>query len=136
MSGKAIFAQLRGNGAVADLVATRVYPVGSAPTNPAIPYVEYDTTGADFPRSYTGSSGLADAEIDIACVAGSYADAVALATAVRKALDNQSGTWGGIVVQGAFVTGNPESAVPIGDAGPDLGQRYEADLSVRLWYEL
>jgi hypothetical protein len=135
-AAKALFAKLTDPaGGTYALLATRVYPLGNVPDPPTLPYVEYDVADSDFPRTYTGDSNQGNVLIDVACVGETYAAAVELARAVRNDLDNQRGTWGGVVVQGAFVDGTGEQVTSVGGIGREV-QRFEADLTVRIWFLL
>jgi hypothetical protein len=100
MIGKAIHARLTSDPAVSAIIAGRVFPHMATGTYPAVVYAE-DT--AEYPRHYTGSDGYTRTTAEIGCLARSYGAAIDLAAAVRAALDNKAGTWGGIDVQGCFL---------------------------------
>lgn len=102
MVGKAIYSRLTSDAPTAAIVGTRVFPDEAPQKNRTFPLIVYELTDQQNVRSYSGSSGLASRIVRIECAARTKEAAQALAEAVDDALDNQSGTWGGIVVQGVF----------------------------------
>lgn len=130
-AGKAIHGRLSTVSAVTAICATRTYPHGDVPDPVTLPFVAYDVQDTDTHPHYTGE-GPFEVFVDLSCVAASKLGAAALAKAVRQALNVQSGTWGGIVVLGTFVSGGGDEAEKVTDARGVV--RYVSELSVRLWY--
>jgi hypothetical protein len=100
-AGKAIYGRLSTVDAVSALVGNRIEPLESGQAR-EYPRIAYDPDDAERPGGYTSGSGITFTDVSVYCVARTYAGAVALATAVRDAMDRQTGTWGGVVVQGCF----------------------------------
>jgi len=100
--GKAVSAILTGDAAVAALVGTRVWPMrlkqGTLQTS-----ITYQRISAARSHTHDGPVGLNGSRIQVDCWAATYGAADALATAVRRALDNYEGTAAGIRIQRVFL---------------------------------
>ena len=83
---EAVYAILTGDGGVAELAGSRVYPQ-RIPQGAALPAVAYARVSTRRVKSHGGSSGLARPRIQVNGTAASYQAAKALASAVRGALD-------------------------------------------------
>ena len=101
MIEEVIFSILSGDATVAALAGSRGYPL-PAPQGGAHPFVTYQRIGTNRARALEGSVGLADVRMQIDCwgqdragISGS-AEARALATAARKALDGTRGLIAGV----------------------------------------
>lgn len=118
MIGKAIFSQLTGNAPVAALVAGRVYPE-LATDQKDYPAIVYDADDdKDEARSLSGVASLRKYTVNLAVIARDYPTLIDLCEKTIAALDNQAGTWGGIVVQGAFYEpSGDETILHVQDAG-------------------
>lgn len=87
----------------------RIYPHDQPPQNRTYPLICYRCSNDDRgDRLNAGRGELVSENISIASIARTYDEARALSAAVSIALDNQSGTWAGIEVQGCFKEGNDE----------------------------
>jgi hypothetical protein len=135
----ALFAQLSNDGAVGDLVgssnAARIFPkISPQALAGSYPQIVYEITDSDQARHYTGSGGLYSFNGTLFCIADSYAGVIALADAMRAALDNRNGTWGGVAVQGCFIDEGNEGVEETGDQGE---QRilYVKELRFLLWIQ-
>jgi hypothetical protein len=103
MLGPAIYSKLSGDAAVAAIVGTRIFPEDVPQTLRTFPLIVYTMGDAEHLSNFTGSSHLANRRVTIESAAMTYEAAQGLADAVRAAFADQSGTWGGITVQGAFI---------------------------------
>ena len=108
---KGVYSRLTTDTEITELVGARVYPhLAPQTSGPQQPTIVYSVEQNEYGRTYAGGDGLADALVFITCVAGKYADAVELSKRVRARLDNQEGTWGGVVVAGCFHTDETEDS--------------------------
>jgi hypothetical protein len=128
--GKAIFGRLTTEDNVAAIVATRVFPQVDVDES-AAPRIEYEVTGDD-PVYPIEVSNLSRGEVSIELVAETEAAVADLAIAVVNALNDQAGTWGGVVVQGCFCQTSGSDTMPLLD-----GDRifYTRGLSATIWYQ-
>jgi hypothetical protein len=133
MLGKAIYSKLSGTVAVSADVGTRIFPEAAPEQGLTFPLIVYSMTDAQHINSYSGASSLANRRVTVQCAASTYSAANTLAKNVRETLDNQSGTWGGIVVQGAFIE-SQQDAVQTVVAGEDL-KVYVAELEFLVWFQ-
>ncbi len=136
MIGKAIYTRLTTAGtATLALISTRLYPkVVPEHVEPVYPLAIYGVEDEERTCTYTGSTGLNSSRVVIACYATTETSAKALRRAVLDDLDNESGTWGGIVVQGAFF--ETENEIPSRD--PTTGEEsllFGCELEFLVWYE-
>lgn len=100
----AIYARLSGDAAVAALVGTRIYPQ-EGPENAVYPLIIYfQVSGGDkSSRGLTGAQKHFRTLQQVDILARTPAEAIAIAAAVRAALDghvNQS--WGGVTIPAAL----------------------------------
>jgi hypothetical protein len=106
MSLKDIRAGLRtfllADGAVAALVATRIYPV-KLPQGITAPSIVYNEISGQGDHHNEGPSGLVAVRMQIAAWAQSADAAHALFLAVKEAIDGYRGMMGSVEVQGVFV---------------------------------
>jgi hypothetical protein len=72
------------------------------------PRIVYTINESDRPRTYAGSCGVTKSSVDVECQANSYTAAQTLGQSVVAALDNASGTWGGVVVQFSYFDNSTE----------------------------
>lgn len=106
MINRAVFWKLSNDPAITAIVGKRVYPHTHPPTTqPTYPLIVFSPAEAE-PMGTT----MTRHDVDIACIASSLAAARSLADAVRVALDDQRGTWGGVIVDRAtFVSSNEQT---------------------------
>ena len=132
MLGKAIYARLSEDSGVAALVGTRVYPFEQPPQNRVYPLITYKIGGdEDDIQTYDGASQLTDDSVDVACIAESYSAAAELNEAIKAALNGQLGTWGGIVVKGAFKDPGEHDVQTPGDTDKKF---FIIESSYTIWY--
>jgi hypothetical protein len=103
MLGPAIYSKLHGDTAVAAVVSDRIFPEDVPQTLRTFPLIVYTMGDAEHLSSYTGGTRLANRRVTIESAAMTYEAAQALADLVRLSIADQSGVWGGITVQGAFI---------------------------------
>ena len=72
--------------ALTALVSSRVYPL-VLPQNAALPAIAYQRISGPREHSHSGPSGLAHPRIQLACWAATYAEAKAVAAALRQGID-------------------------------------------------
>jgi hypothetical protein len=101
----AVYAVLTGDVTLSALVGGRVYPQ-PIPQEAALPAVAYQRISTRRVRSHSGPSGLARPRVQVTASANSYAQAKAVAAAVRGALDGLRATVAGVEVQGAWLDGD------------------------------
>jgi len=90
MIGKVIYDVLTEDSTVSTLVSTRVYP-SYADTKATYPLVTYDVV-SNVATVAKGTVSLVDVyRVQVNCIATTYAGAIALAVAVRSALEGFSG---------------------------------------------
>lgn len=116
--GAAIYGKLTAD--LADTIGDRVFPAKAVQFK-ARPLVAYDVTRSDYDRHYQGASGLSSHDVTLSCVGDDYDSTEALALAVRELIDNGAGAWGGVTVQGCFVT-------DVGDSS-----EFEVETDVVVW---
>lgn len=95
---KAIRSLLVDDGAVAALVADRVYPVRRKQGS-ALPAVVYQQITGVRDHTFAGPSGFVASRFQITCWAETYSGADVLADAVRPVLDGYAGTIESVVIQ-------------------------------------
>lgn len=94
---EALVTRLQGNEALGALVGARIYPA-KAPQATKAAYVVYDLIGGENVAAHDGFSGLRTGRISFSCCAGRYAEAKAVAEAVRMALAGWRGQVGALEV--------------------------------------
>jgi len=90
---KAIYSLLAAGGDVAELVATRIYPL-MLPQPATLPAVTYQRIAGDWDITMDGANNYAEEMFQVNCWATSYKGARQLADTVRKVLDNYDDTTG------------------------------------------
>lgn len=90
----AIAKQLLANTGVATLVGTRIYPVW-LPQGCTYPAISYLKVSGSRVHTMGASEAGANPRVQISCWGRTYADVKSVASAVRAALDQFSGTLGG-----------------------------------------
>ncbi len=100
-----IVARLLANGTLAALVGTRIY-AQVAPADATTPYIVWQRTSVQRVDSHDGASGLATQMYQVNCFDEDYLDVLAVADAVRGAIDGFDGTMGTTAgVRIRFITG-------------------------------
>lgn len=98
----ALFSLLTSNADVSGKIADRLYPK-VLPQDPSYPAGVYHKVSGAREHSHDGASGLARPRFQFDLYATSYAAAIALATAVREAIDGFKGISAGVSIEGCFL---------------------------------
>ena len=127
----AIVSILTSDATVSGIVSSRVYPL-FVPQNATIPAITYQNIVS--PRVHTLGSvdDMVPALYQLNCWAETMEGARALSEAVRGALNNYSGTVGGVVIQAVHIT--DEDDMPAMLAGDDVLERYGKRLDFKVWF--
>ena len=115
MIDKAIYARLTQTPAIAALVDARVYDTLSDKQRD-YPVIVYDVDEGEDEGSYEGRSHLTAYSVTLLCIGKRIADVTELADVVYDAIDQQSGFWGGVEIDAAFVDRVREDTIAIGEA--------------------
>lgn len=126
--GKAVYAMLAADATVAALVSTKIYPV-IAPQNVASPFVVYSIASAIPTNTKDRISELDTMRVQVDCYGRTYAQVEAISSAVRLAIDGQTGTYGGAYVDGVAY----ENEQDMLDEDVDL-YRKSLDFFIRIKY--
>jgi hypothetical protein len=86
----ALWGHLTAQPAVIHLVAQRIYPL-AIPQDVAMPAVAYQKVSGSRISAHDGPSGWAEARVQFTCTAAEYAEARAIADAIRVSLDGFRG---------------------------------------------
>ena len=91
---------------VTDIVSSRIYPeiLESDPTYPAI---TYRIESHDFDRTFEGNGGFVRSDYMLDAWSQTHSGAITLSNAIRTALMNHSGSFGGINVNKILVSSGP-----------------------------
>lgn len=127
---QAIADRLTTDATVASLVATRVFPE-ILPQDPTYPAIAYQRITTQRVRSMDGPSGLSRPRIQIDCYAAAYAQAKALADAVRLALDGKRFSYAGLDVQAAFLEDERDQEA---SEGRDIDDERRVSLDFFVWH--
>jgi hypothetical protein len=127
----ALASYLEAHALVSPLVGSRVYPevLPQRPTYPAIVYQRVTTARV---RSFDGPSGLARPRIQLDCYGSTYAQAKAVAAAVRLALDHKTFDAGLVHVQGAFLEDERDVRE---SEGRDVDDERRVSMDFFVWHE-
>lgn len=133
-ASKALYARLSADATISGLVGNRIIPT-FAPKG-QFPQIVYELGGADRLRSHDGPIGLVKQRVTLSCISslptGAYNQAQSLANAVKDALENQGGTWGGVVVRKVFFQDDDDA--PFTD--PETNLVYQSvDQEYDIWFE-
>ncbi|MCK4624072.1 MAG: DUF3168 domain-containing protein [Phycisphaerae bacterium] len=129
----AIYYLLANDATVAGLVGTRIFP-GYAKEGTAVPYIVYSRISADHDESTEGSSGLGIARYQFSCVDDSMRGIAALAEAVRKELQDYTGTVASTCIHTVHAQGETDgSAVQETPGGETFLHVRECDFE--LWFD-
>lgn len=102
------FTILSGDGTVAALVGTRIYPL-VVPQDVALPAISYQKISGVREYAHDAPLGFASVRIQVNCVDDDYDGAKALAAAVRGAMSGYSGTATGLDIHAMFMDNEVDS---------------------------
>jgi len=133
MIDQALYGKLSTTAGVTALVGTRIYPHQQPPSGTrTYPLLAYKPDNREPARLLSGAASLYMRTIDVAAMARTYASAEAIMAAVVAALDNQSGTWGGVTIQGAFLDDDSHDVETLGTEDQTL---YVAQMRFKFWIQ-
>lgn len=111
---------------IAAIVGDGAYPL-FIPQGREPPCLVYQQVDASRQVTYDGTNGLVGASLQVDCLAVRYADARALADAVRDALTDYSGDMAGTTVRNCFIVADQD----LSDIEPGF---FRVSLNFDLWY--
>ncbi len=124
-----LHSHLAADAGVSALVAARIYPLW-APQKPTAPYVVYSRINTERLHHLSGSSALANPHFQFDVFAETFADMVAVAAALRAALDNYSGGMGSpVLTVGSVMVVDERDTFE-----PDTGL-YHDQLDFSIWHD-
>lgn len=107
----AIYERLSTYTAVSDLVGDRIYPT-KAPQDAELPCIIQRRFGGQSPKTQAGACSITDAQHEIDILATSPSQALAVADAVRNAMDGlRSVEIGSTYVRSAHLTNETDSSI-------------------------
>jgi len=115
MLGNAIYNILSNASGVTNLVGTDIFPV-QAPKNTNAPFVVYRINNTEPTQQKDGASPIDQEQVQVDTYAKTYTGAHSIATAIRSALDDYSGTAASIVIRHIWFEDQDD-----GDFTEDLG---------------
>lgn len=132
-----LHAYLYNDATLFELVSGQFYPL-EAPPQKTYPYLVYQRTGGPRIGTMGGATGMAQANITIACWARTYSSAKAVAQALRLALNGlgKSTTFGGTYLGVSYVT--TLDAVWMGEESDEYDYEtkgYGVILPFRIWHQ-
>lgn len=99
---------LNAQAAITALVSSRIYGE-ILPPNPTYPCVSYRTESHDLPNNFSGNTGFCRSDYLIDAWSDDLSAAITLSNALRTALKNHTGSFGGINVMQIHITAGPET---------------------------
>jgi hypothetical protein len=133
--GNAIYSRLHDDSAVFAIVGTNIFPENS-PVD-VYPMIVYQIEGQT--EQSLDARTMKEFIVVVTMTAGgfrvgrfdAYATVHNLADAVKTALDNQGGTWGGVAVKGFFFQSSAEDRYS--DSANAESSYYEVEHTYRVW---
>lgn len=92
---EALFSYLSTYSGLSTLISKKIYPI-IAPEGTAVPYVTYTRISGQRFHAFRSDSGMTNPTFQFSCFGTSYSNAKAVAAQLRAALQNYSGTMGGV----------------------------------------
>lgn len=102
-----LYTFLDANVGITAIVGDRVYPRNAMPSDPTYELVTYEAESHTFANSFSGNSGFVRSDYLVDAWAENSSDALTLSAAIRSALKNVTGSFGGINVMQVFITSGP-----------------------------
>ena len=99
---------LAGDGTVAALVSTRIYPL-LVPQDVALPAISYQKISGPRDYNHDGAAGFVKGRIQVTAVDDSYDGVKALFAAIRGALSGYTGTVSGVRIWASFLENEIDS---------------------------
>ena len=101
----ALYSILSNAAGLTALVSMRIYPVGEVPQDAAAPYVTYQRISDPQPHAMGSDPDLEEPRYQVNCYHHDYNSAKAIATQVKAALRDYSGTVEGVKIARIFYEG-------------------------------
>ena len=120
------------NAAVSALISTRLH-VGFSPQGEALPKMVMNRLFTNRLQKLEGSSDLPDTRIQFSCFAVNQVGAIALADALRGALNDYSAVMGSTTIQHASLVDETDLFNPSPEA--HRKRTYGRALDFSIWYE-
>ena len=93
---------------ITSVISTRIYPL-ILPQKPIYPAITYHDDDSNYIESFDGQTGLTRATFQLDGWATTYAGATIVGDAIKAALKNISGSFGGIIIQKCAILSGPIS---------------------------
>jgi hypothetical protein len=91
---------------ITTLVSTRIYPV-ILPQEPTYPCITYREDSNDWDETFGGQEGMVDSYYNIDAWAKTFAEVTSIGNAIRSAMQNTVGSFGGINIHKCVVDTGP-----------------------------
>ena len=133
MVERAIYGKLSGDTDITAYVANRIWPHTTSPNEKVLyPCIIYKLDNRDPGRKYVGQCTLTNRTVDIAVMADTYSDVLAITEIVVDILDNQSGIWGGVTVKGCF---HQDESEGIYDLSHRANKLWVSEMTFVIWID-
>jgi hypothetical protein len=129
---RALRSRLLANATVAGLVGVRVYNMDTRPQGGALPAVTIRQISGERQYTHDAVGRLVDGRAEINCYGANGADAVALATAVRRAIEGAGFTADTETVQSVFLLSEQDFTGEAEAAGVRV---FRVMLDFQVWYQ-
>lgn len=126
-----LYSRLTGDTDVSALVSTRVYP-HVAPQGASLPYLTYYRVTTNRAPVMSGAVDLINPRIQVDVWASTYTGARDLADKVRHALDQWTGSAGGVSFRWVSLVDERDSIEPAQDASEE--PTYRVSLDIETWH--
>lgn len=113
---QALYWYVTANGVIDVGIGSRMYPI-KLPGNPTLPAIVYQQFGEPSQLTHSGPSGYDMVRIQLAVIAQTYTELVAVSQRLRRLLNGAKGVWAGLNVQSVGIENEfdapepPESAL-------------------------
>ena len=102
-----LYTVLAADSGVSAIVSDRIYPRNAMPSAPTYELVTFDAEAHEYTNTFTGNSGFVRSDYIVDAWGETIDEASVLSTAIRSALKNVTGSFGGISVSQVFITSGP-----------------------------
>ena len=129
---RALRSRLLANATVAGLVGARVYNMDTRPQGGVLPAVTIRQISGERQYTHDAVARLVDGRAEVNCYGANGADAVALATAVRRAIEGAGFTADTETVQSVFLLSEQDFTGEAEAAGVRV---FRVMLDFQVWYQ-
>ena len=98
-----LYTYLAAQAGISSIVSTRIYPE-QLKQDPTYPAVTFRIESHDFDNTFEGNGGFVRSDYMVDAWATTHASAITLSNAIRAALKNHTGAFGGIDVMQVFIS--------------------------------